>query len=61
MIKRPLCQLVKSFIYLLCQKIKFKLYEGKNKRFALGTLDLVWFVFGLKFGWSIEKGQKLKN
>ena len=23
--------------------------------FALGTLALVWFVFGLKTGWSIEK------
>src|SRR5690554_5219998 len=28
--------------------------------FALGTLALVWFVFGLKFGWSIEKGKKLE-
>jgi len=27
--------------------------------FALGTVALVWFVFGLKFGWSIEKGKKL--
>ena len=26
--------------------------------FALGTVALVWFVFGLKFGWSIEKGNK---
>ncbi len=25
--------------------------------FALGTVALVWFVFGLKFGWSIEKGR----
>ncbi len=29
--------------------------------FALGTVALVWFVFGLKFGWSIEKGQKLEE
>jgi nitric oxide reductase subunit B len=29
--------------------------------FALGTVALVWFVFGLKFGWSIEKGRKLNN
>ncbi|MFW6290204.1 MAG: hypothetical protein ACOC0R_04475 [Mariniphaga sp.] len=29
--------------------------------FALGTVALVWFVFGLKFGWSIEKGQKHKD
>ncbi len=29
--------------------------------FALGTLALVWFVFGLKFGWSIEKGRKLEE
>jgi nitric oxide reductase subunit B len=29
--------------------------------FALGTVALVWFVFGLKFGWSIEKGEKLNN
>ena len=28
--------------------------------FAVGTLALVWFVFGLKFGWSIEKGKKLE-
>lgn len=27
--------------------------------FALGSLALVWFVFGLKFGWSIERGQKI--
>jgi nitric oxide reductase subunit B len=29
--------------------------------FALGTVALVWFVFGLKFGWSIAKGQKLEE
>ncbi|MGC9353423.1 MAG: nitric-oxide reductase large subunit [Mariniphaga sp.] len=29
--------------------------------FALGTVALVWFVFGLKFGWSIEKGKKLND
>lgn len=29
--------------------------------FALGTVALVWFVFGLKFGWSIEKGRKLND
>jgi len=23
--------------------------------FALGTMSLAWFIFGLKFGWSIEK------
>jgi nitric oxide reductase subunit B len=23
--------------------------------FAMGTVSLAWFVFGLKFGWSIEK------
>jgi nitric oxide reductase subunit B len=27
--------------------------------FALGTLALGWFVFGLKFGWSIERGKEL--
>lgn len=26
--------------------------------FALGTVALVWFVFGLKFGWSISKERK---
>jgi hypothetical protein len=51
----------KKFYIFALSKIKIKPYEGKNKRFALGTLALVWFVFGLKFGWSIEKGQKLKN
>ncbi len=29
--------------------------------FALGTVALVWFVFGLKFGWSVEKGRKLER
>ncbi|WP_372946786.1 nitric-oxide reductase large subunit [Mariniphaga sp.] len=29
--------------------------------FALGTVALVWFVFGLKFGWSIEKEKKLNS
>ncbi|MBW6534943.1 MAG: nitric-oxide reductase large subunit [Mariniphaga sp.] len=29
--------------------------------FALGTVALVWFVFGLKFGWSIEKEKKLNK
>nr|MDA3832912.1 nitric-oxide reductase large subunit [Spirochaetales bacterium] len=29
--------------------------------FALGIVALVWFVFGLKFGWSIDKGKKLNN
>jgi nitric oxide reductase subunit B len=29
--------------------------------FALGTVALVWFVFGLKFGWSIEKDKKLNS
>lgn len=29
--------------------------------FALGSVALVWFVFGLKFGWSIDKGQKLEH
>ena len=23
--------------------------------FALGTIALAWFIFGLKFGWSINK------
>jgi nitric oxide reductase subunit B len=29
--------------------------------FALGTVALVWFVFGLKFGWSIDKDKKLNS
>lgn len=29
--------------------------------FALGTVALVWFVFGLKFGWSINKDKKLNS
>ena len=30
--------------------------------FAAGTLSLVWFIFGLKGGWSYEKeGEKVKN
>jgi nitric oxide reductase subunit B len=29
--------------------------------FALGTVALVWFVFGLKFGWSIEKDRTLND
>jgi nitric oxide reductase subunit B len=29
--------------------------------FALGTVALVWFVFGLKFGWSIDKNKKLNS
>ena len=29
--------------------------------FALGALALGWFIFGLKFGWSIEKGKKLDD
>jgi nitric oxide reductase subunit B len=26
--------------------------------FAAGTVSLVWFIFGLKFGWSLEKGSR---
>lgn len=29
--------------------------------FALGTVALVWFVFGLKFGWSIDKTKELNS
>lgn len=29
--------------------------------FGLGTVALVWFIFGLKFGWSIDQGKKLNN
>jgi nitric oxide reductase subunit B len=29
--------------------------------FALGTVALVWFVFGLKFGWRIEKDRTLND
>ena len=29
--------------------------------FAFGTVALVWFVFGLKFGWSIDKDKKLNS
>lgn len=29
--------------------------------FALGTVALVWFVFGLKFGWSVDKTKELKG
>lgn len=29
--------------------------------FALGTVALVWFVFGLKFGWSIDKTKELTS
>jgi len=28
--------------------------------FAAGTLSLVWFIFGLKFGWSKEKEEAEK-